>query len=59
MDTRMLLVSSIIVLCNDSEIEVKDGEVCQICGDELEDYDEVTGTEIFGYYHWTCVVHEG
>ncbi len=57
MDTRMLLLSSIIVLCNDAEIEVKDGEACQICGNELEDYDEVTGTGIFGYYHWTCVVH--
>ncbi|VVB67567.1 Uncharacterised protein [uncultured archaeon] len=45
------------VLCNDSEIEVPEGEACQICGSELEEYDEVTGTAIFGYYHWTCVSH--
>ena len=45
----MLLVSLIIVLCNDTEIEVKDGEVFQICGNELEDYDEVTGTGIFDF----------
>jgi len=45
----------VVVLCNDAEIEVDDGEACQICGCELEEYDEVTGTGIFGYYHWTCV----
>jgi len=54
----MLLVCSIIVLCNNSEIEVENGRACQICGNELVDYDEVTGTGIFGYYHWTYVVHE-
>jgi len=47
----------VIVLCNDAEIEVPDGEVCQICGCELEEFDEVTGTGIFGYYHWICVSH--
>ena len=26
----------VIVLCNDSEIEVEDGVVCKICGLELE-----------------------
>ena len=57
MDNRKLLVSLIIILCNDSEIEIKDGEVCQICGNELEECDEVTGTGIFGYYHWTCIVY--
>lgn len=47
----------VVVLCNDAEIEVNDGEVCQICGCELEEFDEVTGTGIHGYYHWTCVNH--
>lgn len=47
----------VTVLCNDSEIEVEDGEVCEICGNELEEYDQVTGTGIHGYYHWTCVTH--
>jgi hypothetical protein len=47
----------VTILCNDSEIEVPEGEACQICGCELEEYDEVTGTAIFGYYHWTCVSH--
>lgn len=47
----------VIVLCNDAEIEVSDGEVCQICGCELEEFDEVTGTGIHGYYHWICVDH--
>lgn len=51
---RLIMV---IVLCNDAEIEVPDGEVCQICGCELEEFDEVTGTGIFGYYHWICVNH--
>jgi hypothetical protein len=46
-----------IVLCNDGEIEVPDGEICQICGQELEEFDEVTGTGIHGYYHWICVNH--
>ena len=50
-----LLVISIIILCNDAEIEVKDDEVCQICGCKLDEFDEVTGTGIFGYYHWACV----
>jgi hypothetical protein len=45
----------VIVLCNDAEIEVDDGEACLICGCELEEYDEVTGTGVFGYYHWACV----
>jgi hypothetical protein len=45
----------VVVLCNDAEIEVDDGEACLICGCELEEYDEVTGTGVFGYYHWTCV----
>jgi len=56
----MLLISKgvmVVVLCNDGEIEVADGEICQICGQELEDFDEVTGTVIHGYYHWTCVSH--
>ena len=57
MDIKRLLVLSIIVICNDAEIEVEDGEVCQICGFELEEFDEVTGTGVFGYYHWTCVSH--
>lgn len=47
----------VIVLCNDAEIEVPDGEICQICGCELEEFDEVTGTGIHGYYHWICVNH--
>ena len=47
----------VIVLCNDAEIEVPDGEVCEICGQELEEFDEVTGTGIHGYYHWICVNH--
>jgi hypothetical protein len=47
----------VVVLCNDAEIEVDDGEACLICGCELEEYDEVTGTGVFGYYHWTCVSH--
>jgi hypothetical protein len=45
------------VLCNDSEIEVEDGVVCEICGLELEEFDLVTGTVIHEYYHWTCVTH--
>jgi len=45
----------VVVLCNDAEIEVPDGEICQICGCELEEFDEVTGTGIHGYYHWICV----
>ena len=58
-DLSYLLWSPIMVtvLCNDAEIEVPDGEVCQICGCELEEFDEVTGTGIFGYYHWICVNH--
>lgn len=47
----------VLVLCNDAEIEVNDGEICQICGCELEEFDEVTGTGIHGYYHWICVNH--
>jgi hypothetical protein len=47
----------VVVLCNDAEIEVADGEACLICGCMLEEYDEVTGTGVFGYYHWTCVSH--
>ncbi len=47
----------VTVLCNDAEIEVADGELCQICGCELEEFDEVTGTGIHGYYHWICVNH--
>jgi hypothetical protein len=47
----------VIVLCNDSEIEVDDKEACQICGYQLEEFDQVTGTAILGYYHWTCVSH--
>ena len=47
----------IMVLCNDAEIEVSEGEICQICGCELEEFDEVTGTGIHGYYHWICVRH--
>ena len=47
----------VTVLCNDSEIEVEDGVVCEICGLELEEFDQVTGTGIHGYYHWTCVSH--
>jgi hypothetical protein len=47
----------VVVLCNDAEIAVPEGEKCQICGMELEEFDEVTGTGVFGYYHWTCVSH--
>lgn len=47
----------VTVLCNDAEIEVSDGEICEICGQELEEFDEVTGTGIHGYYHWICVNH--
>jgi hypothetical protein len=47
----------VTVLCNDAEIGVEDGELCQICGMELEEFDQVTGTGILGYYHWTCVSH--
>jgi hypothetical protein len=47
----------VVILCNDAEIEVPEGEICQICGCALEEYDEVTGTGVFGYYHWTCVSH--
>ena len=36
----------VTVLCNDSEIEVEDGVVCEICGLELEEFDQVTGTGI-------------
>jgi len=50
-------VKMVVVLCNDGEIEVADGEICQICGQELEELDEVTGTGIHGYYHWICVNH--
>ncbi len=56
----LLLISKgsmVVVLCNDGEIEVPDGEICQICGQELEEFDEVTGTGIHGYYHWICVSH--
>ena len=45
------------VPCNDSEIEVEDGVVCEICGPELEEFDQVAGTGIHGYYYWTCVTH--
>ena len=45
----------VTVLCNDSEIEVEDGVVCEICGPELEEFDQVAGTGIHGYYYWTCV----
>jgi hypothetical protein len=47
----------VTVLCNDSEIEVEDGEICVICGPELEESHQVTGTGIHGYYHRTCVTH--
>jgi hypothetical protein len=47
----------IVVICDDSEIEVPEGERCAICNRPLEEYDEVTGTGILGYYHWTCVTH--
>ncbi|HPE64480.1 MAG TPA: hypothetical protein PLQ49_10270 [Methanothrix sp.] len=47
----------IVVICDDSEIEVPDGEKCTICGRDLQEFDEVTGTGILGYYHWTCVTH--
>lgn len=50
-------VKMVVVLCNDGEIYVPDGEICQICGQELEELDEVTGTGIHGYYHWICVNH--
>jgi hypothetical protein len=23
----------------------------------LEEFDQVTGTGIHGYYHWTCIAH--
>jgi len=51
------VLEMVVVLCNDAEIEVPDGEICQICGQELEEFDEVTGTGIHGYYHWICVSH--
>ena len=54
---RFRVTDMVIVLCNDAEIEVPDGEVCEICGQELEEFDEVTGTGIHGYYHWICVNH--
>ena len=71
MERRLLSISSesfmahlrfseapmVVVLCNDGEIAVPDGEICQICGQELEEFDEVTGTGIHGYYHWICVSH--
>ena len=38
----------VTVLCNNSEIEVEDGVVCEICGLEMEEFDEVTGTGITG-----------
>jgi len=47
----------VAVLCNDSEIEVEDGKVCEICGLELEGFYQVTGAGIHGYYYWTCVTH--
>ena len=50
-------VMVVVVICDDSEIEVQDGERCAICGRPLQEYDEVTGTGILGYYHWTCVTH--
>ncbi|UEC43360.1 MAG: hypothetical protein METHAR1v1_1320004 [Methanothrix sp.] len=46
-----------VVICDDSEIEVPDCERCAICNRPLQEYDEVTGTGILGYYHWTCVTH--
>lgn len=52
-----VLFEMVTIICNDAEIEVEEGEVCQICGHELEEFDEVTGTGVFGYYHWTCVSH--
>ena len=54
---QMKSLNMVIILCNDAEIEVPDGEVCEICGQELEEFDEVTGTGIHGYYHWICVNH--
>ena len=39
----------ITVLCNDYEIGGRDGEICEICGLELEGFDQVTGTGIHGY----------
>ena len=36
----------VTVLCNDSDIEVEDGVVCEICGLELEEFDQVTGTRV-------------
>ena len=50
-------VMAVVVICDDSEIEVSEGERCAICGRLLEEYDEVTGTGVLGYYHWTCVTH--
>jgi len=47
----------VVVICDDSEIEVPDGERCAICGRPLQEFDEVTRTGILGYYHWTCVTH--
>ncbi|MHC1630838.1 MAG: hypothetical protein ACXQT4_00835 [Methanotrichaceae archaeon] len=55
--TIYVLAMVVVVICDDSEIEVPDNEICQICGRLLEEYDEVTGTEMLGYYHWTCVTH--
>ncbi len=54
---QILGLNMVIILCNDAEIEVPDGEICEICGNELEEFDEVTGTGIHGYYHWICVNH--
>jgi hypothetical protein len=46
----------VTVLCNDSEIKVEDDEVCEICGLELEEYDQVTDTGIHGYHHGTALL---
>jgi hypothetical protein len=47
----------VVVIWNDSEIKVPEGEACWICGCLLEDFDEVTGTAALGYYHWNCIAY--
>ena len=36
----------VVVLCNDAEIEVPDGEVCEICGQEPGEFNEGNSTRI-------------
>lgn len=47
----------VMVLVQRIRDRCEDGVVCEICGPELEEFDQVTGTGIHGYYHWACVTH--